>query len=135
MGEFDLTPAQSLSGGNLPAPSGGRSPLFRLPTRPTEDAWPDALPNLQQAASDECRAAGKSDHFREFRWQAEYANQNWTQLLLPIYATYYLDDDQRPQPILLHGQTGQVSGVRRASMKRAQTTALWILLAAGVVLG
>lgn len=110
-------------------------PIIRLPSRPTADAWPDTLPGLQNAAADECRKAGGADHFREFRWQAEYANPNWTQLHLPVFATFYLDDDNRPQPVLLNGQTGRLSGTRRASMKRAQTTAFWILLAAAVVFG
>jgi xanthine/uracil permease len=44
-----------------------------------------------------------------------------------MYVTYYLDDDKNPQPILIHGQTGQLSGPRRASMKRAQRTALIII--------
>ncbi len=110
-------------------------PIIRLPSRPTADAWPDTLPGLQNAAADECRKAGGADHFREFRWQAAYANPNWTQLHLPVYTTYYLDDDNRPQPILLNGQTGRLSGARRASMKRAQTTALWMLLAAAAVFG
>jgi hypothetical protein len=133
LGEFDLSVVQPYAVGSVPVPGG--TPLFRLPNRTTHDAWPDAIPNIQTAASNECRQAGQSDHFREFRWQAEYANLNWCQLLLPIYATYYLDDDQRPQPVLIHGRTGHMSGARRASMKRAQTTALYILLGAAVMFG
>ncbi|GAB4581670.1 MAG: hypothetical protein Fur0022_44190 [Anaerolineales bacterium] len=117
------------------APKPDAQPLIRLPSRSTTDAWPDALPGLQSAAADECRKAGNADHVREFRWQAAYTNQNWTQLHLPLYTTYYLDDDNRPQPVLLNGQTGRLSGARRASMKRAQMTALWILLAAALVFG
>ena len=43
-----------------------------------------------------------------------------------MYATYYLDDDQNPQPVLLHGQTGQLSGAKHPSMKRAQRVSLII---------
>jgi hypothetical protein len=50
-----------------------------------------------------------------------------------MYTTYYLDDDQNPQPILIHGQSGRISGPQRASMKRAQQTAL-IILGVAVVL-
>jgi hypothetical protein len=114
--------------------------MVQLPNRSTADAWPDAIPAFQTIAAEECRRATKADHIREFRWSADYPDQNWTLLLLPLYTTYYLDDDRNPQPVLIHGQTGQLSGPRRASMKRAQRAALIIvavaapplLLAAGV---
>ncbi len=107
--------------------------LVRLPNRSPDDAWPDAIPNLHAAATEECRRAASADHARDFRWNANYANQNWTHLLLPLYVTYYLDDDNVPQRVLIHGQTGRVNGVRRASRKRANTAALWTLLAAVLI--
>ncbi|MBN1218296.1 MAG: DUF308 domain-containing protein [Anaerolineae bacterium] len=107
--------------------------FIRLPNRLQTDAWPDAIPPLQATAAEECRQASRADHLRQFRWKAEYSNLNWTLLLLPIYTTYYLDDNQNPQPILLHGQSGRLSGPRRASMKRAQQTALIIVSVATVV--
>jgi hypothetical protein len=106
--------------------------MVRLPNRAPVDAWPEAIPPIQSAAAEECRRACQADHWREFRWQAEYANQHWTLLLLPIYLTYYLDDDDHSQPILIHGQTGQLSGPQRASMKRAQRMAL-IIVAVAVI--
>ncbi len=104
--------------------------VVRLANRSPADAWPDAIPPIRSAAAEECRRACQADHWREFRWRAEYANKHWTLLLLPMYVTYYLDDDDRPQPILIHGQTGQLSGPRRASMKRAQRSALIIVAVA-----
>jgi hypothetical protein len=47
-------------------------------------------------------------------------------LLLPLYSTYYLDDDKQPQPILIHGQNGRLSGRRQASMQRARRASLII---------
>jgi hypothetical protein len=77
-------------------------------------------------ASTECEQACQGQHFREFRWQADYHNQHWTLLLLPVYTTYYLDDEDRPYPLLIHGQTGRLSGQRQASMRRARRTTLTI---------
>ncbi len=94
--------------------------LIRLPNRPPDDAWPDALPGLQAEAAEECRHACQAQHIREFRWQADYHNQHWTLLLLPLYTTYYLDDTQVAQPVLIHGQSGHLDGPRRASMRRAR---------------
>ena len=74
-------------------------------------------------ASDDCRRAASGDHLRDFKWSAEFAGQNWTQLLLPLYSTYYLDDDGQPQILLINGQTGILNGRQQASMKRAYRTA------------
>jgi hypothetical protein len=88
---------------------------------------------LRATAAEECRRAACADHLRDFRWSPEYRNLNWTQLLLPACTTYYLDDDRNPQPVLIHGRSGQTSGSRRASMKRAQRVSL-IMAAAAIVI-
>ena len=107
--------------------------LVRLPDRAPEAAWADAVPAFQAAAGEECRQAASADHIRQFRWSPTYASQHWTLLLLPLYATYYLDDDAEPRPVLINGQSGRVFGVRRASMQRAQHTALIIVAIAAVL--
>ncbi len=115
--------------------------LVRLPDRPPQAAWSDAVPAFRSAAAKECRQAASADHIRRFRWQPAYANRNWTLLLLPVYATYYLDDAGEPQAVLVNGCSGQISGKRRASMQRAQRTSLVIsviaalLFALGLCLG
>lgn len=107
--------------------------LVRLPDRAPEAAWSDAAPAFQAAAGEECRQATGADHIRQFRWAPTYAGQNWTLLLLPLYATYYFDDENQPCPVLINGQSGRVFGVRRASMQRAQHRALIIVAIAAVL--
>ena len=107
--------------------------VVRLPDRAPEAAWTDAAPAFQAAAGEECRQAAGADHIRQFRWSPTYTDQNWTLLLLPLYATYYLDDESQPRPVLINGQSGRVYGVRRASMQRAQRTALIIVAVAAVL--
>ncbi len=97
--------------------------LVRLPNRPPDDAWSEATAVLHDIAGDDCRRAANGDHVRDFKWSANFTGQNWTQLLLPLYTTYYLDDDNQPQVLLVNGQTGMLNGRRRASMKRAFRTA------------
>ena len=104
--------------------------FIRLPNRPPADAWPDAVPAFFKTASSETHQATEADHMRDFRWHPEFHNLNWTQLLRSFYATYYLDDDGRPQPVYINGQTGHISGSRRASMKRARRLTLTILAVA-----
>lgn len=94
--------------------------MVRLPNRDPEDAWPDTHPTFKELAAEECRSAARADHIRQYKWQAAYANQNWSLLLLPVFSTWYVDDDDQPQPVLLNGRTGQIWGVMHASMKRAR---------------
>jgi hypothetical protein len=104
--------------------------FVRLPNRDTKDAWVEATPAIQTAAAEECRQAAGADHIRQFSWKSQYSNNNWTLMLLPLYTTYYLDAEKVAQPVFIHGQTGQISGVRRASMKRGQRLSLIILVIA-----
>jgi len=104
-----------------------------LPNRDTEDAWVEATPAIQTAAAEECRQAAGADHIRQFSWKAQYSNNNWTLMLLPLYTTYYLDAEKLAQPVFIHGQTGQIRGVRRASMKRGQRMSLIILVIAVLI--
>jgi hypothetical protein len=99
----------------------------RLPDRAPQDAWSEALPALQSAAAEECREAAGADHIRSYNWSPEFCRQNWTMLLRPVYTTYYLDDDQNPQPVLINGHSGEISGERRASLKRGRQASLIIL--------
>lgn len=102
--------------------------FVRLPDHTPEEAWGEATAAFQTAAAEECRAACGAGHMRQFTWKAHLDQVNWTLMLLPVYSTYYLDDQGAPQPVLIHGQTGQIDGARRASMRKARNTSLSILL-------
>jgi hypothetical protein len=103
---------------------------IRLPNRTSQDAWNEAAPAFQAAAAEECRKAASADYIRQFKWQPGYQDQNWTLLLLPLFSTYYLDDEGLPRPVMFHGQSAKPYGSRRASQKRARQTALFILVVA-----
>ena len=124
VGEFDLTKGLPYSGEEI------KGWIVKLPDRSPEDVWPVAVPAFQSVAAQECRQAMSAEHIRQFQWSAEYERQNWTLLLLPVLMTYYLDEENQVQPVIIHGQTGRIDGGRRASMKRAQRVSLLILLAA-----
>jgi hypothetical protein len=108
--------------------------IVRLPNRPPEDAWNEVMVALQTAVAQDCRLASEADHTRGFKWSPRFANQQWTQLLLPIYISYYLDDDNRAHMVLLHGQTGKLHGAKRASMKQTRRVAGIVLAVAAVLL-
>ena len=106
--------------------------LVRVPNRDTADAWSDAQPRFQENAIQECQKAGAGDHIRQFQWSPDFTDQNWTQLLLPLYSTCYYDDDHVARPILLNGRTGQIDGIKRASMRRAKKITRNLALLAGL---
>ena len=101
-------------------PEAIKGALVRLANRDRGDAWPDTQPRFRQLAAEECRKAIQSDHFRQFGWQPEFSNQRWSLFLAPLYSTWYLDDDGQAVPVLLNGRSGQIHGLKRASMKRAK---------------
>ncbi len=127
LGRFDLRAAHPPQADVL------QNSLVYLPNQTPEAAWPAAEPHVHHAAAEECRQAAVADHIRDFRWRPDYPERQWTLMLRLIYATFYLDDEGQPQAILIHGQTGQVSGRRRGSMRRAQRRALIIGSVAAVI--
>jgi hypothetical protein len=128
IGRFDLKESRPFRPGDL------ANAIAHLPNRSPEDAWNEAVVTLKTAVAQDCRLASEADHTRAFKWSPSFANQQWTQLLLPIYTSYYLDDDNQAQMVLLHGQTGQLHGVKRASMKRARRVAGIVAAVAAVFL-
>lgn len=97
---------------------------WRLPGRSAADAWPDCLPPLMEMARDECRRAARADHVRQFQWTIGTVDRNWTFLLLPVYSTYYRDDEGVPRRLLIHGVSGRIAGERRSSPRRAGRVSL-----------
>jgi hypothetical protein len=122
-----------LSTGQAYTPSLIEGSGVRLPNRAAPDAWPEAQTIFFSRAQEECQRAAGAQHLRNFQWEPEFLTQHWTLLLEPVYVTYYQDDAAVPQRLWINGCTGQISGARRGSMKRAQTTALWIGLAAALI--
>lgn len=105
--------------------------LLEVPDLPPEDAWPVAQPRVDEAAEQICTQAADAQHSRNFSIVANYQNQNWTQFLLPMYVTYYEDDDGQPQFLVVNGSTGTIRGPRLASRKRGSHIAGIIAAVAG----
>jgi hypothetical protein len=114
-------------------PSGTAEALIALPNRTPDDAWSAAVPAVCQRAAAECQEAAGADHLRQFLWTPEYVRRNWTLLLLPLYTTFYQDDEGHTYALLVRGQTGRIDGPRRASMGRARRVSTVVGLVALVV--
>lgn len=91
-----------------------------LPERSTDQAWSDAVLALKKHAEAEAKQALSADRSRDYHWNPNFGNLNWTFLLVPLYSTYYLNDDRLPQVLFIHGQTGGVGGPLVGSTLRAR---------------
>jgi len=102
--------------------------IIRVPDEPNQNSWYTAQSILDKKAAQECQQAAGAQYQRSFSLTAEYRSPNWTQLLLPVYITYYTADNGQRQQIFINGQTAKVGGVRLASQRKG-----WQL--AGIALG
>lgn len=106
---------------------------LRIPDLPPAEAWAQAQPAFEQAAQAECQQAAAGQHARGFKVQANYSELNWTQLLVPLYVTYYTDDNGHPIPIYINGITHHMSGKLLASSRKGLRLAGMILAVAFIL--
>jgi hypothetical protein len=104
--------------------------VVRVPSLLPREAWPLGRTALDAHAADDCQRAAKAQHSEEFELEADYRDLNWTQLLLPVFVTYYTDDAGSVVPVWINGQSGRVGGVRRASMRKAWRVAVVLAIVA-----
>jgi uncharacterized membrane protein YphA (DoxX/SURF4 family) len=117
LGDYDLDQRAGYT------PQAMADAAVRIPTLDPEAAWPGAETAFVRVAREDCRQATGADHVRDFKIEAGYEELNWTLLLLPAYVTWYREGE-RVWPLLVNGQSGRVSGVRRASTRKANVTSL-----------
>ena len=117
LGDFDLEQRTAYQ------PEAMRGATVRVPTLSPQAAWTGAEMAFVRTAGKECQRAADAHHIRHFTLEAAYHDLNWTLLLLPAYVTWYREGE-RTWPVLVNGQSGRVSGVRRADARKANTTSL-----------
>jgi hypothetical protein len=100
---------------------------IRVPSLLPESAWPMAKSNFDRFAAKDCQIAAEAQHIEEFIIQSNYEDQNWTQLLLPMYTTAYQDEDGIVHTILINGQNGKLFGMKRASQRQTRIVSLVLL--------
>jgi len=105
--------------------------VMRLPDLPPQGAWPQAQVGLEHAAEQECLKASAAQHIRNYSVKADYESLNWTQMLLPLVASYYTDDDGVNHPVYINGQSGMIGGVRMASQRKGWR---WAGILAGIAI-
>lgn len=102
--------------------------FIRAPDIHPDAAWSDVQASINRLAAKDCKHASDAQHVRDFSIKARFENLNWTQLLLPVFMTWYTDDSGKPQIVYVNGQNGKIGGLRLASQRKGWQ---W----AGIVLG
>jgi hypothetical protein len=96
-------------------------------------AWETAKDEIRKTVKGACHADTGSHHVRNMRMMADFADERWRYILLPIYLASY-PFDERTFQIMVNGQTGRVGGQKPVAWLR-----VWLaiagLLSPGVCLG
>jgi hypothetical protein len=95
----------------------GQADLW-VPNLHPENAWPLAQTAFNQKASEDCQKAAAGQHTRSFTIHSSFDKINWTQLLLPMYVSFYTDDEGQPRLVYINGQSGYAGGIRLASQRK-----------------
>ena len=99
---------------------------------PLQDAWDTVKEDMRERAREGCRTQIKSHHVRNFSMLADFEDEVWRYILLPVYAAAYRFENETFQ-VLVNGQTGVVAGQKPIAWWK-----VWLaiagLLAPGVLL-
>ena len=130
---IDRSGAYLVERGNLYHPDRLVGSILFMPGQENKAVWPLAQEALNRSAAEDCRKASNAQHQRSVMLDASYESPNWTQLLLPMYISYYLDDAGAAQLVTVNGQSGKISGLRLSSQRKGwQTAGIITAIAAGL---
>jgi DNA-directed RNA polymerase subunit RPC12/RpoP len=99
---------------------------------PLVDAWETAQKNLREDAKRACYDDIPSPHIRNFSMIADYKDETWRLILLPVYLSSYRFEDKVYQ-IMINGQTGAVAGQKPVAWWKVWL-AITGLLSPGIIL-
>ncbi len=105
---------------------------------PLQTAWDDAKANMREQAKRACEKDINSAHVRNFSMKADFEEETWRLVLLPIYLAAYRFQNKAYQ-IMINGQSGKVAGQKPVAWRKVWlATALLlapslILAAAGMI--
>ena len=97
------------------------------------DAWENGKRAIREKAKQACYQDIPTSHVRNFSMTADFADESWRYILLPVYLAAYKFQDKTFQ-IMVNGQTGVVDGQKPVAWWK-----IWLaiggLLAPGLILG
>jgi hypothetical protein len=89
-----------------------------------QDAWERAKEQIRERSKRACYADTGSSHVRNFRMAADFGDERWRYILLPVYLASYPFEGRTFQ-VMVNGQTGQVAGQKPVAWVR-----VWLAIAA-----
>ncbi len=98
-----------------------------------EPAWDSAKTRMRDMAKDACYRDIPTSHVRSFSMSADFEDESWRLILLPIYLTTYRYQD-KPYQVMVNGQTGKIAGQKPVAWLKVWLAILAILLP-GIVVG
>jgi hypothetical protein len=88
------------------------------------EAWEVAKSRIRDEAKRACHRDTGSSHVRNFRMTADFADERWRYVLLPVYLASYRFADRIYQ-VMVNGQTGKVAGQKPVDWRK-----VWLVIAA-----
>ncbi len=76
---------------------------------PLETAWNEGKAIMRERSKDQCYKSIPSSHVRNFSMEADFGDEAWRFILLPVYLTAYRYDERVFQ-VLVNGQSGAIGG-------------------------
>ncbi len=95
------------------------------------DAWETGKATMRQQARDDCYQSiqTRSSHIRNFSMTADFADEVWRYILLPIYLSSYTYEGNVYQ-VMVQGQSGVVAGQKPVDWRK-----VWLAMSALVLPG
>jgi DNA-directed RNA polymerase subunit RPC12/RpoP len=96
---------------------------------PLTTAWDLAKASMRELARKTCHDDIPSHHVRNFSMQADFKNETWRYILLPVYLSSYCFQDKVYQ-VMINGQTGAICGQKPVAWWK-----IWLVIAASLAPG
>ena len=74
-----------------------------------QPAWEDGKRTMRERAKTACYHQMSTSHVRNFNMSADFADESWRYMLLPVYIAAY-KFDQKTYQVMVNGQSGLVAG-------------------------
>lgn len=100
---------------------------------PLTEAWETGKTTIREKAKDACYRSIPSSQVRNFSMGADFKDEAWRYILLPVYLASYTYEDQLFQ-VMVNGQSGTVAGQKPVAWWKIWL-AIAAILAPGTLLG
>jgi DNA-directed RNA polymerase subunit RPC12/RpoP len=120
---YDLTQLTVYDGGYL---AGWQAQAYDIPLQP---AWKVGKHRMRERAKDACRQDISSSHVRNFSMTADFDDERWRYVLLPVYLSTY-NYKGETYHVMVNGQNGAIAGQKPVAWLR-----VWLVILAALAPG